>query len=83
MEIKKPRFFVTTSERHLLMSMDYMYSLSPDAVLDLLLDFGFKTCLELVRFDDEEANIVEFVQDLEEDNASTQDFETSSEKNYH
>jgi hypothetical protein len=46
------------------MPYDYMISLGVEKTLDLLLDHGFTTKMELVRLDDEEKNLVEFVQDL-------------------
>jgi len=47
------------------MPYDHMIEIGPMEYLDILLDYGFTTKLELTRFEDEEQNIVEFVQDLE------------------
>lgn len=93
-KITKPRFFVTKYERHLIMSHEYMVNLGVEKILDILLDYGFTTKLELTRFDDDEQNIVEFVQDLdigqerlENDDSikfkSIYDVEPGGEDNYH
>ena len=63
-KVKKTIFYCCKYERHLLMPYDYMIELGVENTLDLLLDHGFTTKMELVRLDDEEKNIVEFVQDL-------------------
>lgn len=64
MKIKKPTYYLTEHERHLMMPYDYMLEIGIEAVLDILLDHGFTTVIQLTRLDDVEQNIVEFVQDL-------------------
>lgn len=89
---KNTLFYVTKYERHLIINYEHMINIGVDATLDLLLDHGFTTKMELTRFDDSVQNIVEFVQDLyikENDGKSgikfkyITDIEPGGDANYH
>lgn len=91
-KVLKPIFYLTKYERHLLMPYDEMVKIGVDATLDILLDHGFTTKMELTRVDDDVQNMVEFVQDLvikEIDEYGKinfkhiSDFEPSGEDTYH
>jgi hypothetical protein len=64
---EQPYFFTSKYERHLLLSKNFVENKSLEEIFDILLDFGFKTRLDLSRFDHDQ-NLVEFVQDLNIDN---------------
>ena len=64
------------------MPLDYAQSQTSEQILDILLDFGFTTCLDLVQFEDEETNLIEFVQELEDENAPRANTNPSSQINY-
>jgi len=59
-----PRFFTSTNERHIIVSKKFVELMTPEEIFDILLDYGFVTRLELCRFDYDDRNLVEFVQDL-------------------
>jgi len=83
MECSKPKFFISKYDRHILLPKAYVENNSDEEIFDLLLDFGFRTKLELFRFTDDDQNLVEFVQDLNIEGNFEQDFETSGADLYH
>lgn len=72
------KFFISKYERHILINKEVIKNYTEVEMFDLLLDFGFRTKLELVRFEHDQ-NLVEFSQDLDYGENLEQDFKISGE----
>ena len=64
MSVEKPRFFATNTHRHLVLSYDYFLQFE-DYMTYFLGVCGFRDDKTVTRIDDEDQNLVEFVQTLD------------------